>query len=250
MLFGNDPIKRMNIFIYFYQVVFSRPILNVLVYFYQTIAFHDLGLSIIFVTLLIRLVLYPFFHSGAKQQMVMQRLQPKIKKLQEEHKDNKEKQAQALMDLYKEHGVNPLSGILLLVIQLPILIALYRIILSGLGASELSGLYSFVANPHTINSTLLGVVNLQARSLFLVVLAGIAQYFQARLAIWRNPAGDGGLSPAEKMARQMAFIAPVFTVVIFYNLPAAVGLYWLASSIFSIIQQLIVNKHIREKYGG
>jgi YidC/Oxa1 family membrane protein insertase len=239
----------MNIFIYLYQAIFSRPILNILVYFYETIAFRDLGLSIIFVTLLIRLVLYPFFHKGAKQQMIMQRLQPKIKKLQEEHKADKEKQSKALMDLYKEHGVNPFSGILLLLIQLPILIALYRIILSGLGASELSGLYSFVANPGAINFTLLGIVNLGARSLPLVVLAGVAQYFQARLAIWRNPDGNATLSPAEKIARQMAFIGPIMTVVIFYNLPAAVGLYWFASSVFSVIQQFIVNRHIREKYG-
>jgi YidC/Oxa1 family membrane protein insertase len=235
--------------IFLYQQIFSRPILNVLVYFYQTIAFHDLGLAIIFVTLLIRLVLYPFFNSGAKQQMVMQRLQPKVKKLQEEHKEDKEKQQKALMELYKEHGVNPFSGILLLIIQLPILIALYRIILSGLGAGELSGLYSFIHNPGAINFTLLGLINLRARSLLLVVLAGVAQYFQARLAIWRNPAGNASLSPAEKIARQMAFIGPIFTVVIFYNLPAAVGLYWLASSVFSIIQQWIVNGRIKEKYG-
>lgn len=236
--------------VFLYQVIFSRPILNVLVYFYETIAFHDLGLSIILVTLLIRLVLYPFFHKGAKQQMIMQRLQPKIKKLQELHKEDKAKQSQALMDLYKEHGVNPFSSILLLLIQLPILIALYRIILSGLGAGEMSGLYSFVHNPGAINFTFFGIVNLAQRSLLLVVLAGIAQYFQARLAIWRNPDASATLSPAEKIARQMAFIGPVFTVIIFYNLPAAVGLYWLATSVFSIVQQLIVNRRIQEKYGN
>ena len=82
----------------------------------------------------------------------------------------------------------------------------------------------------------------------LVVLAGIAQYFQARLAIWKNPDADATLSPAEKIGRQMAFIGPIFTIVIFYNLPAAIGLYWLATSIFSIVQQLIVNRYIKEKY--
>ncbi len=239
----------MSTIVFLYQQIFSRPILNVLVYFYQTIAFHDLGLSIVLVTLLIRLVLYPLFHKGAKQQMIMQRLQPKVKKIQEEHKADKQKQSQALMDLYKEHGVNPFSSVFLLLIQLPILIALYRIILSGLGASELSGLYSFVQNPGTINFTLFGLINLAHRSLLLVVLAGIAQYFQARLAIWRNPAGTAGLSPAEKIARQMAFIGPVVTIVIFYNLPAAVGLYWLVTSLFSVAQQAIVNRHIRQKYG-
>jgi len=240
----------MSFIVQVYTAIFYSPILNALVYFYNTIAFRDFGLSIIFTTVLIRLVLYPFFHKGVKQQMVMQRLQPKIKKLQELHKDDKAKQSQALMDLYKEHGVNPFSAILLLLIQLPILLSLYRIILSGLGASTLAGLYPFVSAPATVNWIFLGIFNLQQRSIELVVLAGIAQYFQARLAIYRNPQGDGALSPAEKIGRQMAFIGPIFTIVIFYSLPAAVGLYWLTSSLFSIGQQLIVNRNLQGKYGA
>jgi YidC/Oxa1 family membrane protein insertase len=236
--------------IYLYQAIFYRPILNILVYFYETIASRDFGIAIILATLLIRLILYPLFHKSAKHQMTLQRLQPKIKKLQELHKDDKKKQTEALMELYKEHGVNPFLSIILLVIQLPILIALYRIILSGLGAGGIgSGLYSFVPAPNTINALFLGVLNLKQRSIILVLLAAISQYFQSRLAIYRSP--DGGTpSPAERMARQMAFIGPIITIVIFYNLPAGVGLYWLVSSIFSIIQQLIVNQHVREKYGA
>src|SRR5580692_1502805 len=137
-------------FTYLYHLIFKYPILNLLIFFYQTIAFHDLGLAIILATIFLRLILYPFFHTGAKQQMLMQRIQPHVKKIQEQHKDDREAQAAALMALYKEHGVNPFSSILLLVIQLPILIALYRIILSGLGAAALVGLYSFVPAPHTI----------------------------------------------------------------------------------------------------
>lgn len=235
----------------FYHVVFKYPILNLLVFFYQAIALRDLGLAIIFVTIAIRLILYPFFHTGAKQQMLMQRIQPHVKKIQEQHKDDREKQAQALMALYKEHGVNPFSSILLLIIQLPILIALYRIILYEMaGKATLVGLYSFVAAPQTINSMFLGLINLQAKNIWLVLLAAAAQFMQARLAIWRNPNGQGLPSQAEKMAKQMSFIAPVITIVIFYNLPAAVALYWLTSSIFSVLQQAIVNKHLREKFGN
>jgi YidC/Oxa1 family membrane protein insertase len=236
--------------IYLYQTIFYRPILNVLVYFYETIAGRDFGIAIILVTLLIRFILYPLFHKSAKHQMTLQRLQPKIKKIQELHKDDKQKQTQAMMELYKEHGVNPFLSIILLVVQLPILIALYQIILSGLRAGGIgSGLYSFVSAPQTINTLFLGLLNLKERSIVLVLLAAILQYFQARLAIYRSP-DAGALSPAERMARQMAFIGPVITIVIFYNLPAGVGLYWLVSSLFSIVQQLIVNKHVREKYGA
>lgn len=236
---------------YLYHLIFKYPILNLLIYFYQTIAFHDLGLAIIFVTLFIRLILYPFFHSGAKQQMLMQRIQPHVKKLQEQHKDDREKQAQALMALYKEHGINPFSSILLLIIQLPILLALYRIILYQLAPGvALAGLYPFVTAPATINAMFLGFINLQAKNIWLVLIAAAAQFLQARLAIWKNPAAGAGQSTAEKMARQMAFIAPVVTIVIFYSLPSAVAIYWITSSIFSIIQQTIVNRHLRAKFGN
>jgi YidC/Oxa1 family membrane protein insertase len=241
----------MNYFIVFYHVIFKYPILNLLIFFYQTIGLHDLGLAIIFVTLAIRLILYPFFHTGAKQQMLMQRIQPHVKKIQEQHKDDREKQAQALMALYKEHGVNPFSSILLLIIQLPILIALYRIILYELaGTAALTGLYSFVHAPMSINAMFLGLINLQAKNIWMVLAAAAGQFVQARLAIWRNPNAGSTPSAAEKMARQMAFVAPVITIVIFYGLPAAVGLYWLTSSIFSILQQAIVNRHLRRKFGN
>lgn len=235
---------------YIYHLILKYPILNLLIYFYQTIAFHDLGLAIIFVTLFIRLILYPFFHTGVKQQMLMQRIQPHVKKIQEEHKNDREKQAQALMALYKEHGVNPFSSILLLVIQLPILITLYRIILSGLTGGALVGLYSFVAAPQSINAMFLGLFNLQSRNIWFVIVAAVAQFFQARLAIWRDPNNKSAPSAAEKIARQTAFIAPVVTLVIFYSLPAAVDLYWIASSLFSILQQAIVNKHLRKRFGN
>jgi YidC/Oxa1 family membrane protein insertase len=236
--------------VYLYNQIFYRPILNVLIFFYNTIAVHDFGLAIIFVTLVIRFVLYPFFHKGTKHQMMMQRLQPKIKKLQETHKDDKVKQSEALMALYKEHGVNPFLGIVLLLIQLPIMLALYWVVRSGLGTGQLAGLYSFIAQPSSINAIFLGLINLAKPSWILIGLAAIAQYTQARLAIYRNPDPSVQLSPAERMAQNMAFIGPIFTILIFYGLPAAIGLYWLVTSLFSIVQQMIVNKHLRVKFGN
>ncbi len=232
-----------------WQIIFYQPILNVLIYFYDTIAFHNLGLAIILVTLLLRLILYPFFHKGAKQQMLMQRIQPQVKKIQETHKKDMQKQSEALMALYKEHGINPFSSFLLLLIQLPVLIALYWAVRSGLGTGQIAGLYSFVPAPAVINTMFLGFVNLAVPSFTLLVLAALSQYLQARLAIYKQPEGHQ-LSPVEKIARQMAFIGPIMTLVIFYSLPSAVALYWLFSSLFSAIQQFFVNRHLREKYGN
>ena len=229
---------------YLYNIIFYRPVLNALVFFYNTAAIHDFGLAIIFTTLLLRLILAPFFHKGAHQNAMMQRIQPKLQKIQETHKNDREKQTKAMMELYKEHGVNPFSGILLLIIQLPILLSLYSIIRSGIGAPQFAMLYSFVAQPGVVTHSLLGLINLQNKNIFMVVLAAIAQYFQARLAIWRNP-NSSTPSQAEKMARQMSFVAPLVTIAVFYGFPAAVSLYWIVSSLFSIGQQLIVNHRLR-----
>lgn len=229
--------------LYLYNLILYQPLLNILIFFYNTIAFGDLGLSIIFLTLLIRAVLFPVFHKSARHQVVMQRLQPELKKIQEIHKDNREKQTRAMMDLYKEHNVNPFSGFLLLLVQLPILIAIYQIILKSLKPGFLSGLYSFVSAPEAIKTSFLGLINLGERSIFIVGLAALAQYLQGRLSLPKIEAGRKP-TPPEKMGRQMVFLGPVMTVVIFYNFPAAVGLYWLITSLFSIVQQIIVNKQI------
>jgi YidC/Oxa1 family membrane protein insertase len=221
--------------------------LNALVFFYQTIALHDFGIAIILTTLLIRFVLYPLFHKGAHQQAVMQRIQPKIKKIQEIHKDDREKQTRALMELYKEHGVNPISSLFLLLIQLPILIALYGIIRSGIGQAQIDMLYFFIQKPAVISHSFLGVINLEDKNFLLVLLAAIAQYIQARMMLY-TPKSGVVLSQAEKMGRQMAYIGPLVTLFVFYNLPAAVGLYWLVASLFAIGQQYIVNIKIKEKF--
>ncbi|HEX4104560.1 MAG TPA: YidC/Oxa1 family membrane protein insertase [Candidatus Paceibacterota bacterium] len=231
---------------YLWQTIIYRPILNALIFFYNTIAFHNLGLAIIFATILLRLILYPLFHTAARQQVAMQRIQPHIKKIQELHKNDRDKQAQALMALYKEHGVNPFSSIILLIVQIPIMLGLYWVVRSGLAGGTISGLYSFVAQPSSINSMFLGFVNLAQSNFILICLAALAQYFQARLAIYRDPNNKAPLSAPEKMARQMSFIAPLLTIFVFYSLPAAVGLYWLVTSLFSIGQQIIVNKHFKK----
>jgi len=95
----------------------------------------------------------------------------------------------------------------------------------------------------------LGLLNLKQRNIILVLLTAVAQFFQSRLAIYRSP-DAGPPSSVERMAKQMAFIGPAITILIFYNLPAGVGLYWLVSSLFSIVQQVIVNKRLRDKYGA
>ena len=141
--------------------------------------------------------------------------------------------------------MGPLMPIL---IQLPILIALYRVFWSGLNPKELLTLYSFVANPVHINPLFIHIVNLSEPNMILAVLAGLTQYFQTKMMLPKKSpiAGDQGKQAdfANMMQKQMTYFMPVFTVIILVSLPSALGLYWTISGLFSIVQQyLIVNYH-------
>lgn len=225
-----------------FHAILVNPLLNLLFFFYNTIALHDLGLAIIYLTVLVRLVLYPVFHKSARHQRIMQELQPKIKKIQDQHKNDRTKQAETMMALYKDHNISPFSGFFLILIQLPVLIALYQI-LRNIGPDILSNLYSFIPAPASINATFLGLINLAERSILIVGLAALAQYFQGKLSFPKLEKGRV-LSGAEKIGRRMVYLGPVLTLVIFLNFPAAVTLYWLVSSLFSIGQQVLINKQL------
>ena len=232
--------------IWIFNEIFYRPILNALILIYERIAFHDFGIALILLTILIRLLLAPFFHRGARDQAIINVLAPKIKEIQKTHKDNREHQAKALMNLYREHRVNPFSGFLLLLIQLPVLIALYHVVWNGFSEVLVPMLYSFTPNPGTINYLFLNIVDLQGKNMALVILAAAASYFQMKIAMPKTPAPSLG-EPQAPMAlamKQMVFIAPAITAVFLVVLPSAISLYLLTSFAFSAIQQLIINKQV------
>src|SRR5689334_9918091 len=103
---------------HYFSLILIYPLLNLLVFVYHYIP--DIGVAIILLTVLVRLLLLPSFHKQLKSQKAMAELQPKLEAVKEKYKGNKEAEAKALMELYKEHNVNPLSSCLPLLIQLPI----------------------------------------------------------------------------------------------------------------------------------
>jgi YidC/Oxa1 family membrane protein insertase len=226
-----------------FHTILYQPLFNGLVYFYTTIAFNDLGVAIIVLTIVIRILLFPLFYKGFKNQTIMQRIQPEIKRLQETHKHDKEKMATAMMEVYERHHVNPFSSILLILLQLPILIALYQVFLNGFGDQALTDLYPFVQNPGHLNATLFHLIDLKGKSILLVILAAVCQYYQGVLSLGVRK-GDEQKEPHQQMAKTMVWIGPILTVVVLGALPAAVGLYWFISSLFSIGQQWYINKSI------
>jgi len=240
----------MNPITFAYTEFLFRPLFNLLVGITNLLPTHSVGLAIIAVTVLIRILLLPSAIHQARHmhnnQQKMTGLKDKLKEINEKFKDDQTKKAEATMKLYKEAGVNPLGGCLPLLIQLPILIALYRVFLIGLGSDTWHYLYSFVSDPQSIQMMFFGV-NLGEPSLLLGIIAGLAQFFQMRyLTSATPPPAPGGNEDSAKMMasfqKNMMYIFPVMTVFIAMQLPSALALYWLVATVFAIGQQYFIKR--------
>ena len=221
-----------------------QPMYNLLIWFYDIIPGADIGFAIIILTVVIKLVLWPLTQASLKSQKALQDLQPKVDALKEQYKDNKEQLAKAMMELYGKEKVNPLSSCLPILVQLPILIALYQVLRAGLTTDNFFELYSFVHRPETINTMFLGIVDLTQKSLVLAGLAGVFQFFQTRMLIARRPPKSlqkkEGARDEDMMAsmnKSMMYFMPVMTIVIGASLPGGLTLYWVAVNVVSIVQQ-------------
>ncbi len=221
-----------------YHQLIYEPLLNLLVWGYNSIPGHDIGIVIIILTVLVRLLLAPTMHKQIKSQHAMSSLQPKLDEVKAKHKDDKEAQAKAVMALYKEHNVNPFSSCLPLLIQLPILIALYQVFNKALNG-HLDGLYHTVFNPGTINPYFLGFINLATPNIILAVVAGALQFWQARMMQVRNTTKTTDAT-AKAIQMQTTYLLPLVSIFIAWRLPAGLPLYWVVTTLFAIGQQYYI----------
>ena len=218
-----------------FDALFFQPILALLTFIYQRVAFYDLGIAIIGLTLVIRVVLLPFFYKSAKDQALMRKLQPYVDEIKQKHKHDREKQGQALMTLYREHKLNPFSSFFVIIVQLPIFFALFKLFRN----SEF-----LIETFH--NTTLIGLVSLGETSIILTVAAGALQYVQGILSIGKSKEKKQPTQkePLKQFGKTMIYVAPALTFFILINLPAALALYWVASTLFSVGQQIIINRKL------
>jgi YidC/Oxa1 family membrane protein insertase len=231
-----------------FHVVLYQPIFNLFIELYNIVPGHDVGVVILIITLLIRLVLYPLTSSSIKAQQSLQGLQPKLDELKKKHAGDQQALAQATMEVYKNNKVNPFASCLPLLIQLPILIALYAVLRAGLASTNIAeNLYSFVHDPGTINPVSLGLFNLQQPNYVLAILAGLAQYLQARGMTKRmspKPKGEGGKDESMMlmMNKQMLYFMPAMTAIIGFSLPGGLALYWFFGTLLMALQQYVINR--------
>lgn len=255
----------------------AQPIFNVLVFIYAILPGHNFGLAIIIFTLLVRLALWPLVKKQLHQTKLMRKLQPELKRIKKEAKGDKQKEAAMTMELYKEKGFNPFGSIGILLLQLPILIALY----SGLNKvvhnpdelvtfaypflQDFSWMKHLASNIGSFDATLFGAVDLTKAALskdgvywpamIIVLGSAVVQYFQSvqllpqdkdarKLRDILKDAGKGQQADQSEVnaaiSRGTRFLLPAMIFLFTVNLASALSLYWLVGGLIAFIQQSII----------
>ena len=244
-----------------FQEIFIRPLYNGLVIIMNVVPGIDVGVAVIIFTVIVRLILFPLSKSALLTQVRMKEVEPEANKIKAQYAADKQLQAAKTMELYKQRGVHPFSGILLLFIQLPILFALISVFYKIIPTIDPTLLYSFVHVP-TIKATLLGL-DLTHKSLILALVTGVVQFLQLHYSVasrqQRNIAQnmpknagkpDSATNFANSMNTQMKFMMPIVAFASIYWLipsryPQAasiIAIYWSISALFTFGQELYIRK--------
>lgn len=265
----------MNIF----DTLIVQPIFNLLVLIYSVVPGADFGIALIILTIIIRFLLWPLVKKQMHQVKATRKLQPELVKLRKKHKDNKQMQGLAMMELYKKHNVNPFRSLGILLIQLPIFIALFRIIQIFTSQRDEIGRYTYgflenlplmqelINNPDSFNESFLGFIDLTQRAIgengisialvLLALIAAVTQYIMSkqtmpdqdnkkRLRDLLAEAGEGKQPDQAEMnavvMRKMMKFLPVMMFIIMVSLPGALALYYGVSNIIAVLQQHFILK--------
>lgn len=252
-----------------------QPIFNLLVLIYALLPGHNFGLSLIIFTVVIRLLMWPLVKRQLRQSKLMRQLQPELKRIKKESGGNRQKESQAMMELYKERGVNPFSTFPTLIVQMIILIGLYaglrkvldnpkQIIEFAYPALQHLGWMQHLShNIHAFDNTLFGIVDLSRTALghgtyfpalIIVIGSALVQYLTARqlmptdknarrLRDILKQAGEGAKADQAEVnaavGRSTQYLIPFMVFIFTVNLPAALGLYWVVGGLVMYIQQSI-----------
>lgn len=237
----------------FFFTLFYQPLYNALVFLVSVVPGGSIGIAVIVLTLAVRIATLPLSHRAVIAQKKLRDVAPHIEQVKEANKDNKQEQAKKIMELYRAHGINPFSGFVLVLIQLPIIFALYFVLVKGLPSLNADILYSFVHLPEgALNMTFLGISLAAKKNIILALIAGVSQYFQIKLSVPPTPklAPGAVASFKDEFARsfnmQIRFILPIVVFGVSYTFAAAVALYWATSNLFSIAHELYVKHKAKE----
>lgn len=245
-----------------FDVILIYPIINILVVIYKTLNFlhipYALGFSIVGLTILIRLALYPLISSQLKASAKMQKIAPHISHLKEKHKNDARRLQQETMKLYKEHGVNPAAGCLPVLIQIPVIWALYAV-LQRVVSQNAAAVVSYINNIVYLDFLKLStpwdqhffglalglypskVVSTMPLILLVPLLTGVFQFIQSKMMIAKQPSLKDQKEKKDDFASafqsQSLYIFPIMIGFFSFNFPIGLSLYWNTFTVFGILQQ-------------
>lgn len=202
----------------------------------------DLGLTIVILTVIIRALFAPLSLKAIKSQKSLKELAPKVEEIKAKFKNDTAAQSAAVLKLYKENNLNPLAGCLPLLIQIPILIALYQVFIKGITEESLTLLYSFISVPEAINQNFLGLLDVTKNNRLLAVIAGGLQFIQSKQSMVFLQPSSGVNKELSAVSKQMLYFFPVMIIIIGWNLPAGLILYWIATTVFSMFEQYWIKR--------
>lgn len=201
---------------------------------------HNYGIDIILLTILVRILLYPFAQKSFQSMKAMQKLQPQMTELRERYKGKPEEMNRAVLELYKRHNVNPLSGCLPMIVQIPIFFGLNAALGSAIEFRHAAfiGWINDLSAPDRLGSFQIPFVH-PAGFPVLTVLMGLSMFVQQKL----SP------PPTDPSQQTVLMLMPLMFTIMFVNLPSGLALYFLVSNILTIAQQYLINRSDSGKSG-
>lgn len=254
-----------------FTILFTQPITNVLVAFYKALIFlhipFALGFAIILLTIFIRIILYPFVSAQIKSAHKMQKVAPHVARIREQHKKDAKRQQEELMRIYKEHGVNPAAGCLPLLIQLPVIWALYGVLTNIVGATTKAAIAKINAtlyfpflkidavwDPYFFGVSLAAVpsklLNDNPFILIVPIITAVFQFILSKMMIPEETDKTKKDLPEARKSKgsdfqsafqtQSLYIFPIMIGFFSYTLPVGLSLYWNTFTVFGILQQYLL----------
>jgi YidC/Oxa1 family membrane protein insertase len=216
---GNSLVQSLDLG---WFTVIAKPLLYSLKFFYRYVG--NYGIAIIIITIILKAFFFPLTHKSYKSMKGMQKIQPEMTKLREKYKDDKDSMNKAVMELYREHKVNPMGGCLPMVVQIPVFFALYKSLMFSI---ELRHAPFF-----------LWVTDLADKDPYYVtpVIMGITMFVQQKM----TP------SQMDPMQQKMMLALPVVFTFMFLSFPSGLVLYWLVNNVLTIGQQMYINKLVKD----
>ena len=238
-----------------FHTLFYEPVYNLIVVVLTFVPLHDIGASIVIVTLIVKLILLPLNISALRTQYMMKKIEPEMNKIKEIQKKNPQEASKKMIDLYKTEKINPFSSIFAMILQIPIFIALYFVFSKGL-FNDPKSIYTFVTFPNTLHTLAFGLFDVTKKNIIIALLAGISSYFLAKrqtvsMTVEKSSKEESFQDHFMKSMRmQMLYVLPVIITFSAAVLPSALALYWFVSNTVSYGLDVYVKNKLAHLHPG